>query len=88
MTSPEPATHDDNVLMAEVCTLNAQLGWYVLRFLDTDAQRADPMSPRAERALARRVAQVADGMLARAAQRELASGTALLTEPSSRNQQP
>jgi hypothetical protein len=88
MTSADPATHDDNVLMAEVCTLNAQLGRYVLRFLDTDAQRADPISPQAERALAGRVAQVADGMLARAIQRELASDQAQLIQQSSSNERP
>jgi hypothetical protein len=88
MTSADPATHDDNVLMAEVCTLNAQLGRYVLRFLDTDAQRADPISPQAERALAGRVAQVADGMLARAIQRELASDPAQLIQQSSSNERP
>jgi hypothetical protein len=88
MTSADPAPHDDNVLMAEVCTLNAQLGRYVLRFLDTDAQRADPISPQAERALAGRVAQVADGMLAQAIQRERASDPAQLIQQSSSNERP
>ncbi len=68
---PDETAHLDNVLMAEVVTTNTDLGWYVLRFLDTDAGRAEPLSVEDEHVLAARVAAVAEGMRARAARREL-----------------
>lgn len=62
--------HEDNVLMAAITNVNTQLGRYVLRFLDADAGRADPMSPFDERALADSVAAIAAGLSTRAARRE------------------
>ncbi|WP_460392178.1 hypothetical protein [Actinophytocola sediminis] len=56
--------------MAEVTSVNNQLGRYVLRFLDTDAGRAEPLRTDDERALATRVADVANGLRARADRRE------------------
>lgn len=55
--------------MAEVASLNTELGCYVLRFLDADAGRAAPLPVEVERALADRVGAVADGLRARAARR-------------------
>jgi hypothetical protein len=71
VTRPSPAdAHEDNVLMAAIAHVNNQLGRYVLRFLDADAGRADPVSPSAERALADSVAAIAEGLTSRAARRE------------------
>lgn len=67
---PDDAAHQDNVLMGEVAEVNTMLGRYVLRFLDADAQRAAPVSPADERALADQVTAVAAGLRARALRRE------------------
>ncbi|MPZ84198.1 MAG: hypothetical protein GEV28_28875 [Actinophytocola sp.] len=66
----DEAAHQDNVLIAEVTSVNNQLGRYVLRFLDADAGRAEPLSTDDERALAEQVAEVADGLRARASRRD------------------
>jgi hypothetical protein len=67
---PDEAAHQDNLLMAKVTSVNNQLGHYVLRFLDADAGRAEPLSTADERALADRVAAMAEGLHARAARRD------------------
>ena len=67
---PDEAAHVDNLLMAEVTSVNTQLGRYVLRFLDADAGRAGPLPVDDERALADRVAAMADGLHARADRRD------------------
>ena len=67
---PDEAAHEDNVLMAAVANVNNQLGRYVLRFLDVDAGRAEPLSPYDERALADSVTAIAEGLRARATRRE------------------
>lgn len=69
MNLPHDVVHTDNVLMAEVGTLNTQLGRYVLRFLASEALEAEPISPEDERALAHRIAQLAKAMGARASRR-------------------
>jgi hypothetical protein len=56
--------------MAEVTQVNTLLGRYVLRFLDADAGRAAALSTEDERALAERVAGMADGLRARADRRD------------------
>lgn len=56
--------------MAAIADVNHQLGRYVLRFLDADAGRAQPLSPYDERALADAVTAIADGLRARAARRQ------------------
>jgi hypothetical protein len=68
---PDPVAHQDGLLMAELARVNTLLGRYLLRFLDADASRAEPLSTDDERAPAGRVAEVADGLRARAARREL-----------------
>lgn len=64
------AAHQDGVLMADVTRVNTMLGRYVIRFLDADDARAEPLSTEDERALADQVAAVADGLRARADRRE------------------
>lgn len=66
----EDPAHEDNLLMAAIATVNDQLGRYVLRFLDADAGRVKPVSPRDERALADSVTAIAEGLTSRAARRE------------------
>lgn len=68
---PDEAAHLDGVLMAEVSAINTLLGRYVVRFIDADALRSEPVSIDDERALADRVAAVAEGIRARADRREL-----------------
>lgn len=67
---PDDAAHEDGLLMAELTRVNTLLGRYVLRFLDADADRAEPVSIVDERALAGRVAKAAEGLHARAERRE------------------
>lgn len=67
---PDEAAHQDGVLMAEVTSLNTLLGRYVLRFIDADTGRAEPVSTADEHALAQQVAQLAAGIQARAKRRE------------------
>jgi len=38
---PSEADHQDSVLIAELAEINTMIGRYILRFLDTDAGRAD-----------------------------------------------
>lgn len=85
--SPDPIAHDDGRLIAEVCQVNEQLGRYVLRFLAADALHAEPMSPQTERALAERVAVIADDMRARAERRERQGDSAPLIQLPSRDEQ-
>lgn len=80
---PDEAAHKDNLLMADVTSLNSQLGRYVLRFLDADAGRAEPVSTADERTLADRVTAVADGLRARAARRDRHGERRLLRPTSS-----
>lgn len=70
--------------MAEVTSVNNQLGRYVLRFLDTDAGRAEPLDTVHEWALADRVAALADGLRARAARRDQHGAPPCLVGPASR----
>jgi hypothetical protein len=66
---PDETAHLDNLLMAETTNVNNQLGRYVLRFLDADAGRDEPMNADDERALADRVAALAMRLRARADRR-------------------
>lgn len=56
--------------MHEVTVVNTLLGRYVLRFLDADAGRCEPLSTEDERTLAGEVAAVAEGLRARAERRD------------------
>jgi hypothetical protein len=84
---PDESAHLDNVLMAEVTQVNTLLGRYVLRFLDADAGRAEPLSVTDERALADRVTRIAEELRARARRRELHGTPRLLVDRTS-GQQP
>jgi hypothetical protein len=50
---PDPDWHDDAVLLGELATLNAHIARYVIRMLDADAERGEPVSPADEAALGR-----------------------------------
>lgn len=67
---PDPAAHDDGRLMHDVSALNTELGRYILRFLDADTGRAEPLSVPDELALAEKVTAIADGIRARATRRQ------------------
>jgi hypothetical protein len=67
---PDPVAHEDGLLMADVTAMNTELGRYVLRFLDADSGRAEPLSVTDELALADKVTAVADGLRARAVRRQ------------------
>lgn len=49
---PDEAARQERVFMAEIGKLNEQIGHYILRYLDADAGRAEPLSVTEERALA------------------------------------
>jgi hypothetical protein len=66
----DAASHQDGLLMHELTVMNTLLSRYVLRYLDADAGRADPIDPADERALDDRVTAAADGIRARSARRE------------------
>ena len=83
---PDEAAHQDNVLMAKVANINSELGRYVVRFLDADAGRAEPLSVEDERALADHVTTVAEGLRARAARRDQHGERPLIAGSASDNQ--
>jgi len=66
---PDQAAHDDGVLMHDLTVLNAELGRYVLRFLDADSERAAPDSPAVEIAHASCLNNAANALRARACRR-------------------
>lgn len=61
---------DDNVLMAELSHLNTQVTRYILRYLDADAGRAEPISVDDEHTLGLKLAELGDVLQRRAARRE------------------
>jgi hypothetical protein len=67
---PDESAHEDSVLIAELAEINTMIGRYILRFLDTDAGRTEPISPEAERALVERASRAIDTLRARADRRE------------------
>jgi hypothetical protein len=66
----DDSAHQDSVLIAELAEVNTLLSRYILRLLDVDAGRAEPVHVDDERALIERVVRVADGMHARVERRE------------------
>jgi hypothetical protein len=68
--TPDDVAHEDGLLMHELTVVNAMLGKYVLRYLDADARRADPIPTAEERSLADRLTAAADGIRTRAARRD------------------
>lgn len=69
ISQPDEAAHQDSVLIAELAELNTMIGRYILRFLDADAGRAEPISPEDERALVERATRVIESLRARAERR-------------------
>jgi hypothetical protein len=67
---PDESAHEDSVLIAELAEINTMIGRYILRFLDTDAGRTEPISPEDERALVERASRAIDTLRARADRRE------------------
>lgn len=67
---PDDVAHQDGRLMHDATVVNGELGRYVLRFLNADAGRDDPLSTDDERSLADRVAELADVIRSRADRRE------------------
>lgn len=59
----------EKALVADLSTLNTQIGRYVLRLLDADAGRAEQVSVDDERALAGRLAGLASTLRARVERR-------------------
>lgn len=60
---------DDKELMADLATLNEQVRRYVLRMLDVDAKRTEPVSAADERRFAQELRTLADRLEARADRR-------------------
>jgi hypothetical protein len=81
---PDPAAHDDGRLMHDVTALNTELGRYVLRFIDADTGRVEPLSVTDELALADKVAVIAAGLRARATRRQRSGDPAPLIGPATR----
>ncbi len=48
----DEAFRDDKQLMADLVALNEQLSRYIIRYLDADARRAEPVTTTEEHALA------------------------------------
>lgn len=71
---PDPVAHDDGRLMHDLTVLNTALGRYVLRFLDADAGRVEPLSVADELALADQISDVAAGLRTRAVRRQHPGG--------------
>lgn len=67
---PDEDAHTDGRLMHDLTVVNTQLGRYVLRFLDEDANRKKPISLADERSLANRLAEAAEAIRARATRRD------------------
>lgn len=68
---PDEAAHLENRLMSELSSVNYRLGEYVLRYLDADAARVEPMPIADEFALADCLSAAADAVRMRAKRREL-----------------
>jgi hypothetical protein len=60
----------DKALVSELTPIIAQLSTYVVRYLDADAGKAEPISVDDERALGERVTALGAGLQARAERRE------------------
>ncbi|HEV7650563.1 MAG TPA: hypothetical protein VGP26_20635 [Actinophytocola sp.] len=67
---PDDAAYQDSVLMSELAEVNTLIARYIVRFLDADAGRAEPISIEDERALADRAANAIDSLRARTRRRE------------------
>lgn len=69
-SAADDTAHEDGLLMHELTVVNTRLGRYVVRYLDADAGRADPIPTADEHALADRLTAAADGIRTRAKRRD------------------
>jgi hypothetical protein len=69
---PEDTTHSDRQFVHELTVVNALLSRYVLRYLDAGVEQVGPIAAVDDHALAERLNAAADGIRARAAQRDSA----------------
>ena len=67
---PDEGAHQDSVLIAELAEINTLIGRYILRFLDADAGRTEPIAPEDEHALIERATRAIDTLRARVERRE------------------
>lgn len=67
---PDEGAHQDSVLIAELAEINTLIGRYILRFLDADAGRTEPINPEDERALVERATKAINTLRTRAERRE------------------
>lgn len=72
---PDDVGHQDRLLMAEIGKLNKQLSQYLLRYLDAEADRVEPVSLNEERALAEAMVALASKVFERANRRVPANTT-------------
>lgn len=68
----DDAYHDDKQLIADLASLNGNVGRFVLRYLDTDAGRAVSTSPADEMALGECMVRLGEAVQARAERRQRA----------------
>ena len=66
---PDEVAHLDRILIGQLSSANYQLSRYLLRLLDADALRAEPVTIAEELDLASRLAVVAQGVCLRAQRR-------------------
>lgn len=66
---PTEDAHADGLLMHNLTGVNTQLARYVLNYADSDAGRAEPITPAGERILADLLTGAAEDIRARAARR-------------------
>lgn len=71
----DDAYHDDKQLIADLASLNGQVGRFVLRYLDADAGRTVPTSPADEIALGECMVRLGEAVQARAERRQHAHVT-------------
>ncbi|MGQ0839860.1 hypothetical protein [Actinokineospora sp.] len=65
---------DELTLIGKLSTLNQDIGLYVVRTLDVDAGRVEPLSAAAECSLGRRLIQLGEALQERAQQRLAVTG--------------
>jgi hypothetical protein len=66
----DTAWAEDKILLADLSHLNTEVGRYILRLLDVDADRADPVSTTYEDDFGQRLITAGERLQYRAAQRE------------------
>lgn len=75
---PDHDVHSDGRLMHDLSALNTRISQYILRYLDAEARRAEPISVAKEQALADKLAGLAKRVEARAKRRAAAPSVATI----------